>query len=47
MCIVKFQLVAQDPLFRVAVGRFRFIIFENMDQNEGSIQGLQKLYDVC
>jgi len=43
---VKFQLIAQNDNFRVAEGKFRFVIFENMDQNEGSIQGLQKLYDV-
>lgn len=42
---VKFQVIAQDSLFRVAEGKFRFLIFENMDQTEGSIQGLQKLYD--
>ena len=42
---VKFQLIAQNDNFRVAEGNFRFVIFENMDQNEGSIQGLQKLYD--
>jgi len=42
---VKFQLIAQNDNFRVAEGKFRFVIFENMDQNEGSIQGLQKLYD--
>lgn len=41
---VKFQLVAQDPNFRVANGKFRFVIFEPMDDNETPIVSLQKLF---
>lgn len=41
---VKFQVITQTNLFRVAEGKFRFVIFENKDQTEGSIQGLQKMY---
>lgn len=43
---VKFQVITQSTNFRVAEGKFRFVIFENMDQSEGSIQGLQKMYNV-
>ena len=43
---VKFQLIAQDPLFRCAHGKFRFVIFEPMDQDETHINSLKKLFSV-
>lgn len=42
---VKFQVIAQDSTFRVAEGKFRFIIFEPKDQNQTAILSLQTLYD--
>ena len=42
---VKFQVIAQDPLFRVAEGKFRFVVFEPKDQNQTAILSLQTLYD--
>lgn len=42
---VKFQVIAQDPNFRVAEGKFRFIIYEDKDNVRTSIQGLEEMYD--
>ena len=42
---VKFQCIAQDALFRVAEGKFRFIIYEDKDNVRTSIAGLEEMYD--
>ncbi len=42
---VKFQVIAQSAEFRVAEGKFRFIIFEDKDNVRSSINGLAEMYD--
>lgn len=42
---VKFQVIAQDPQFRVAEGKFRFIIYEDKDNVRTSRDGLEEMYD--
>jgi hypothetical protein len=42
---VKFQVIAMDADFRVAEGKFRFLIFEDKDNVRNSREGLEEMYD--
>lgn len=42
---VKFQCKTQEADFRVAEGKFRFIIFEDKDNVRSSRDGLEEMYD--
>lgn len=42
---IKFQLMAQDPNFRVPSGKFRFIIFEALDHDVTAIDALEDMLE--